>query len=383
MKFPNRDQKITKEIRVALLYDLDDWILGKIARELVDSLGNTHGLSLVALRSPTSASECDALQRSTDVLHFLSLWEYLKVSSFLYRPNVVTIHHIGSTAYSLLSNGTIQADAYCATNKQCHDTLKSMPWFQDKPIFRTPYALNTEFFRPTPEGKTALRSALNLPETDQSILIGLSAKPTSNEDQRKGFDRYWEFLRTIKTSDSLPPVKLILFGPDASNPNGWKDELIPQDIRDLVKVMGFVSNEQLPLFYSGLDYYLCLSRIEGGPYPVMECMACGVPVISTLVGVTGDLIEDQKTGFIVDEANYLERIPAILSSNEERSSLTKLARERVIELHSNENAINGSLYSQLYQSVIDHQTVQTKLSRLIKKLYCKIRSLLKPTYPTP
>lgn len=46
----------------------------------------------------------------------------------------------------------------------------------------------------------------------------------------------------------------------------------------------------LPLFYQGLDVFLCASLVEGNPLPPLEALACGVPVvIPTDVGMLDDL----------------------------------------------------------------------------------------------
>jgi glycosyltransferase involved in cell wall biosynthesis len=42
--------------------------------------------------------------------------------------------------------------------------------------------------------------------------------------------------------------------------------------------------DDMPKFYRGLDVLLCLSREEGGCLPILEALACGVPVVSTRVG---------------------------------------------------------------------------------------------------
>jgi len=42
------------------------------------------------------------------------------------------------------------------------------------------------------------------------------------------------------------------------------------------------------------------SREEGGPKAILESMACGVPLISTKVGMAEDIIEDGENGFLVD-----------------------------------------------------------------------------------
>ena len=45
-----------------------------------------------------------------------------------------------------------------------------------------------------------------------------------------------------------------------------------------------LQHENMPDFYRDLDALLCLSREEGGGLPILEALACGVPVVSTRVG---------------------------------------------------------------------------------------------------
>lgn len=44
-------------------------------------------------------------------------------------------------------------------------------------------------------------------------------------------------------------------------------------------------------FYNGLDLYLISSRAEGGPKALLEAMACGIPVVSTSVGMVPEVID--------------------------------------------------------------------------------------------
>ena len=41
----------------------------------------------------------------------------------------------------------------------------------------------------------------------------------------------------------------------------------------------------MPEWYSHIDVLICASESEGTPNPVLEALACGVPVISTHVGI--------------------------------------------------------------------------------------------------
>ncbi|MGQ4876410.1 MAG: glycosyltransferase family 4 protein [Promethearchaeia archaeon] len=59
--------------------------------------------------------------------------------------------------------------------------------------------------------------------------------------------------------------------------------------------------------YNILDLYLITSRAEGGPKGALEAMACGVPLISTKVGMIPEIIIDGENGFLanIDDVNNL------------------------------------------------------------------------------
>ena len=66
------------------------------------------------------------------------------------------------------------------------------------------------------------------------------------------------------------------------------------------------SQEEMVPFYQGLDAYICASRTEGGPHPILEASACGVPVISTRVGIAPELIKQDVNGILIERS-----VPAI------------------------------------------------------------------------
>ena len=51
-------------------------------------------------------------------------------------------------------------------------------------------------------------------------------------------------------------------------------------------------------YYNVLDLYLITSREEGGPKAILESWACGVPLVSTAVGMALDVIINEKNGFL-------------------------------------------------------------------------------------
>lgn len=52
-------------------------------------------------------------------------------------------------------------------------------------------------------------------------------------------------------------------------------------------------------YYQILDLYLVSSREEGGPKALLESLACGVPLVSTTVGMAPEIIIDGQNGFLV------------------------------------------------------------------------------------
>lgn len=64
---------------------------------------------------------------------------------------------------------------------------------------------------------------------------------------------------------------------------------------------GFIPHAEMPGYYAGIDLYVCTSKIEGTPNPVLESMACGVPVISTDVGIVPEVFGPRQAEFILAE----------------------------------------------------------------------------------
>ena len=64
---------------------------------------------------------------------------------------------------------------------------------------------------------------------------------------------------------------------------------------------GFIPHAQMPNYYAGIDVYVCTSKIEGTPNPVLEAMACGVPVFSTDVGIVPQAFGELQRDFILQE----------------------------------------------------------------------------------
>lgn len=76
--------------------------------------------------------------------------------------------------------------------------------------------------------------------------------------------------------------------------------LSKQGIDGKVEFAGWMPHEDLPEVFNKLRLVVFPSYTEGLPMALVEAMACGTPVMATLVGAIPDLIRDRETGFILD-----------------------------------------------------------------------------------
>lgn len=94
-----------------------------------------------------------------------------------------------------------------------------------------------------------------------------------------------------------------------------------------------ISYENMVDYYNSIDVYVCASSIEGTPNPVLEAMACGVPVISTDVGIVPQLfgLEQKKNILICRTVDALKEKLIILMSDPEQRM--KLSNENLHRIH--------------------------------------------------
>ncbi len=70
-------------------------------------------------------------------------------------------------------------------------------------------------------------------------------------------------------------------------------------IKSRVTFLGFLNEAAIRAELAQADAFLLTSYVEGIPVSAMEAMACGVPVVATNVGGTGELVINGKTGLLI------------------------------------------------------------------------------------
>lgn len=105
-------------------------------------------------------------------------------------------------------------------------------------------------------------------------------------------------------------------------------------------------------FYRALDAYVISSREEGGPIAIMESLQSGIPLVSTKVGMTIDVLRDGENALLseVDDVNGLEqKCHLLMESSSFAEKIRSVGPPSVAHLSWTSVA---QQYAQLYKSIM-------------------------------
>lgn len=92
-----------------------------------------------------------------------------------------------------------------------------------------------------------------------------------------------------------------------------------------------IPQEEMPKFYNTLSIYVCVSKNEGTPLPVLEAMAMGIPVISTNVGIVKEAFGERQQKYIIsrDKEALKDKIKELLNNKSEFKDLSEENLEQI------------------------------------------------------
>ncbi len=135
------------------------------------------------------------------------------------------------------------------------------------PVVVTPAAADPGCVPRPPHEVAAVRQRYGLP-LSYALYVGIN-KPSKNLDRLL---EAWRRVRPRLHAGGDPPV-LILAGP--------RDPRYPLKLEEGVRHLGVVPEADLPALYTGARLFVFPSLWEGFGLPVLEAMACGVPVVGS------------------------------------------------------------------------------------------------------
>ena len=169
---------------------------------------------------------------------------------------------------------------------------------------------------------------------------------------------------TILVSDDDKTAELTAY---YSNKTGWAgggyfsylQQQLPADIAAKVFFRGNVGHSELVDYYCNADLFVFPS-VWHEPFgiPLIEAMACKVPVVATRSGGMTEIVKDGETGLIVergDAESLAEALITLIADDTRRKAMGKAGRQRVLEHFT---------WDRMAESLLQHyQQLDNDLSR--------------------
>jgi len=175
-----------------------------------------------------------------------------------------------------------------------------------------PNAVDTVIFNS--EARLARRSvsrqSLKLDDTDFVVLL------IGNDWKKKGLDQLLRALAIIEI-----PIQLLVVGKD--DPGQYRPALRQLRLDDRARFLA--SSADVLSFYAAADAYVAPSLEDAFGLPILEAMACGLPVIASVQAGASENIIDGTTGYLLrDPMNHVELADIILRIAGDRPAAQKV-----------------------------------------------------------
>ena len=215
---------------------------------------------------------------------------------------------------------------------------------------RTIYnGVDTQQFAPAVEQKSTLRAELGLPARGPGICT------VCRVEREKGLRELGEAFERV--SAVHPEVWLVVVG-DGSYRSEFERWVESHGLASRIFLPGACPHGEIPRWLNAADVFVLASHNEGLPNVVLEAMACGLPVVATDVGGTGEAVIEGRTGLLVPAAEVdplTSSLERVVVDRAVRERMGSAARARAIETFGWRGSAE-SLIELYHETVVDHSS---------------------------
>ena len=168
-------------------------------------------------------------------------------------------------------------------------------------------------------------------------------------DEQKGIIPFIKELRNHK--EKFYDCKFLLVG-SGEQEQQVKSLLKKYELEELFILTGHQNNTYK--FYPIIDIFFLPSIYEGLPMVILEAMSFGKPIVSMNVGSINEVIDNGKSGVLVDKENYKKFIESLYSIKLNKESANKYGKEAFNQIDKNYNIKKYEKnISRLYDNILN------------------------------
>ena len=329
------------------------------ARWLVGGIGTYTENLLVGLGKRTNGLEIHAIARGADVARIKELccrvtivdWPIYTLMEQILIPRAARqcdLLHVPHFNVPLLHRGPLMVSIMDVIHLRAPEYRRAFSSIAyARPMLKAAAHKAHHIVTVSNYSKAQIMETLGTPESKISVIhCGVGAQFCQNgnrQDSRAaakilGIDRpYLLYVGNLKPHKNVPTLlrafaqlrnagkiahSLLIVGDDARWKRSIVEECVRLGIRDSTIFAPYISPELLPKIYAGADLLVMPSTIEGFGLPVLEAMACGIPVLCSNAASLPEVAGDGALYF--DPASHEElaaQIECILQSKDLSASL--------------------------------------------------------------
>lgn len=167
----------------------------------------------------------------------------------------------------------------------------------------------------------------------------------------KGIEYLIKAAHILNSSSQLPASRFVIIGEGKEKKN--LERLVKElRLQGKVKFLGQVPNEEIPRYLAAASCFVLPSLKEGFGIVILEAMAAGVPVIAANVGGIPDIIEQGRTGILVEPKNPSRLAEAIIKIYSQPEFAENLTENAELHLHKYNWSDIAQRVSNLYGQIL-------------------------------